>query len=250
MSLTVDQKELITSYALTFIECYKVFMACLLSIFVPQLCPETNTTCTLKENFSDLSRFNEFVIVFNFFTLGLFCTSYYYQSKRETYIITHLDMNKDKGDNTLEENLKDKTHSQTQQQVGTRIFNKIKYYNQLVFKLARYSTIIFIMNTAFSCVLIFYYFYDGFRSVTTLIANVLLVTQKLYSMYTITNNSISTSNECKKELALSLTRLEPVAYNDYDQDYIIKEDGTINRRDTTILNDIKMDKQEIELKQQ
>ena len=50
-----DSKELFISYVTTIIECYKVFVACLLVVFVPQYCEETKTTCTLKDNFSNLS---------------------------------------------------------------------------------------------------------------------------------------------------------------------------------------------------
>ena len=66
MKVSTDTKELIQSYAVSFLEAYKVLMACLLSIFVPQYCPETNQTCTLKENFSNLSMYNEFVITLTF----------------------------------------------------------------------------------------------------------------------------------------------------------------------------------------
>ena len=60
MGLTVNQKEYIQLIISNAVEIFKVFMACLLSVFVPQHCPETGTTCTLKDNFNNLSMFNEF----------------------------------------------------------------------------------------------------------------------------------------------------------------------------------------------
>ena len=74
--LNKDSKELLLSYLATVIECYKVFVACLLVVFVPQYCEESKTTCSLKENFSNLSRFNEFVLFYNFFTLMYFIYFY------------------------------------------------------------------------------------------------------------------------------------------------------------------------------
>jgi hypothetical protein len=94
MKITNDTKEIIQSYLISILEAYKVFLACLLSIFVPQYCPETKTTCTLSENFSNLTMYNEFVIVFNFLTLGAFLYLYFIQNRRETYLITHLYVDK------------------------------------------------------------------------------------------------------------------------------------------------------------
>ena len=50
--------------------------------------------------------------------------------------------------------------------------------------------------------------------ITTLITSILLVSQKLYTTLTI-------SSECirDKPIALSLTRLEPISFNDVDPDY-------------------------------
>lgn len=106
MGLTVNQKEYIQLIISNAVEIFKVFMACLLSVFVPQHCPETGTTCTLKDNFNNLSIFNEFVVVFNFITLFIFLNLYRVQNKRETYMISHLDINPEISDNALEESLK------------------------------------------------------------------------------------------------------------------------------------------------
>jgi len=209
--LTNDQKEILITYFSTVLECYKVLTACLLSIFVPQFCPETNATCTLSENFTNLTQFNEFVITMNFTTLACFIYLYYIQSKRETYIINHLEVNKNKSDNSLEENLK--SHAK-----GEKIFKRIKDHNIKVYLQIKRCMGIFYLNVLFSCILIFYYYYDGFRSVTSLIAYVLLISQKLYYMYSTMKNGTTKGDEF--DLALSLTRLEPISYNDIDPDYI------------------------------
>jgi hypothetical protein len=217
-----DSKELFISYVSTIIECYKVFVACLLVVFVPQYCEETKTTCTLKDNFSNLSRFNEFVLFYNFFTLIFFIYLYYIQSKRETYFITHLEINPNKPDNSLKENLSD--HS--------KILNKVSLLNRIVFNIIKFCTINFYINVVFSSILIFYYYYDGFRSVSTLLTSVLLVSQKLYNTYSIINKSCvsnGSQNESSenKILALSLSQLEPVSFNDIDPQYLNRHRDSI-----------------------
>jgi len=217
-----DSKELFISYVSTIIECYKVFVACLLVVFVPQYCEETKTTCTLKDNFSNLSRFNEFVLFYNFFTLIFFIYLYYIQSKRETYFITHLEINPNKPDNSLKENLSD--HS--------KILNKVSLLNRIVFNIIKFCIINFYINVVFSSILIFYYYYDGFRSVSTLLTSVLLVSQKLYNTYSIINKSCvlkGSQNESSenKILALSLSQLEPVSFNDIDPQYLNRHRDSI-----------------------
>ncbi len=125
--LSKDKQEILITYLSTAIECYKIFIACLFSIFVPQYCPETGTTCTLKENFSNLNRFNEFDIVMNYLNLGLFIYLYYTQNKRETYFITHLESNKNIADNGLKESLKNKSY----------IIDRVVEYNHKFYKIVK-----------------------------------------------------------------------------------------------------------------
>ena len=70
-------------------EFFKVIMACLLAIFVPQSC--NGDVCSFGQNFSGLNIFNAFVLGFNFLTLGNFLYLYWVEVKRETWIINHLD---------------------------------------------------------------------------------------------------------------------------------------------------------------
>jgi hypothetical protein len=204
MKITTDNKEILTSIFLTFVEGYKIWLASLLAIFVPQYCPDTGITCSFQDNFTELDTYNTFVLAFNFFTLFLFNYTFYIQNKREHYIITHLDVDDSKGNNTLSENI----HNYQ------KILEKIKQYNIKCYNVIIYTSIVFVLNTIFSSVLVFYFFYDGFRTVTTLIANVLLVSAKLYKFYDITKECIG-----DKPLALSVFRESPISYNVIDQDY-------------------------------
>jgi len=211
MELSINQKEYIQLIISNTVEIFKVFMACLLSVFVPQHCPETGTTCTLKDNFNNLSMFNEFVVVFNFITLFIFLNLYRVQNKRETYMISHLDINPEIPDNALEESLKN----------HQKILGRISGLNQTLYNWTVSCVTCHILNTIFSAVLIFYYYYDGFKSVTTLLTNFLLVCSKLYLCYDVSDRSLR-----PKTKALSCNKSEYASYNDVDKKYIQKVELT------------------------
>ena len=204
------RNEICMSFFSTLVEGVKIAMACLLSIFVPQYCEETGTTCTLQENFSNLTTFNEFVIFWNFFTLGFFINLIYVISKREAYFISHLEESRAEPYNSFPENLAP----------YPRIVMRVKQYNKRLKSCTYWTLGVFTLNVLFSAILIYNYFYDGFRSVSTLLANVLLVSSKLYALYT-------TANDCTgfKPLALSCTKQTSVSYNVVDEAYEIKSDG-------------------------
>jgi len=198
-----DQKEKLQSFGLTILECYKVLISSLLVIFVPQFCDDTQTTCSLSQNIYNLTNFNTFVLAFNFLTLFSFIILYFIQLKRETYIISHLDVDKSQSDISLEDNLKSYPN----------ILKRIRDQNLNFLKISKITTIIFNINIIFSIIIIFYYYYDGWRSVTTFITNVLLSFQKLTNSLT-----LDLSYE-GKTIALSSNRQEPVSYNVIDIDY-------------------------------
>ncbi len=199
-----NNTQIFSSIFSSIIEGIKITMATLLSVFVPQYCESTGTTCTLKENFSDLTSFNEFVIFMNFLTLGLFIKLIFVQNKREAYFISHLDESKDYPSNSLEENIKS----------YPRILFRVKKHNKILKKYTTIVTYIFSFNVLFSSILIFYYFYDGFRSITTLLSNVLLVSTKLYHL-----NSISKECNSFKTKAMSTIHQTTISYNIPDKNY-------------------------------
>jgi len=122
--MNTNTKEILISYFFTILEIYKVIMACLLSIFIPQYF-DSNI-------FYDISNFNKFVIFFNFITLILFIYFYYVQQLRETFFINHLEINKSKSYYSLKENLK-----------SNFIYNKVEYYNLKIYFFIKYYFIIY-----------------------------------------------------------------------------------------------------------
>ncbi len=207
-----DQQDLVTGVFFSIIEGVRISMATLFSIFVPQYCQETAATCTLQENFTNLTPFNEFVIFFNFLSLGFFSRLMYVMNKREAYLISHLEESRDHAYNSFIDNLKP----------YPKVISRVNDHNHLLKKWTRLTLLTYILNLIFSCVLIFYYFYDGFRSVTTLVANVLLVSGKLHSLITIYKECVE---KAERPLALSVSKTTQVSYNVIDPVYEKRKKG-------------------------
>jgi hypothetical protein len=202
---SANNSQLFITITSTLIDGVKVAMATLLSIFVPQYCAETGGTCTLQENFTNLTTFNEFVIGWNFITLGLFSYLAYVQNTREAYFISHLEEDLNQPYTSLHKIAKD----------YPKILNRVKAFNKKLYTWSKWTVIFFGCNVMFSSILVFYYFYDGFRTATTLLANVLLVSTKLYATIEICKKCNSS-----KPMALSTIHSTSISYNVIDDNYV------------------------------
>jgi hypothetical protein len=208
---TTNQKERFAYIGFLFQEAFKVLVSCLLSIFVPQYCEETNTTCTIYQNFQDLSPFNIWVIIFNFMTLSIFIYLYWFESQREFYFIKKLDNDPNYPDDNLESTLAHSIDDNEElKKDKTKIKDTIGHLNLKYDKIISISIAMFIMNAIFSSLLIFIWFYDGFRSVSSMITNLLLISNKLYKNWSIVSSS-------KKVSAVSTSLNEPISYNVLDK---------------------------------
>jgi hypothetical protein len=215
-NLTDNQKERLAYVGNLFSNGFKVLVSCMLSIFVPQYCenpevPGEGTTCTFQQNFENLTPFNAFVIGFNFFTLVLFVRMYFIESKREFYFIKQLDNNPEFADNYLETALKPvETDNSNTLYTKAKISDGVHHLNNKYHSSIKWSIVTFVLNAIFSSVLIFYFFYDGFRSVSSMITNLLLISSKLYKDW-----SIMSDGKNKLE-ATSTSMSEPIKYNTID----------------------------------
>ena len=136
--------------------------------------------------------------------LSMFVYLYYLQNKREAYLISHLDADRNHTVGSFTHNLSE----------YPRIVKRVSEQNQELHKTTKLIMKIFVLNFLFSSILVLHYFYDGFRTVTTLIANILLVTSKLTNMKQVLEECTSST-----PLALSTYRTAPVAYNVVDKNY-------------------------------
>ena len=178
-------------------DAFKVIMASMLAVFIPQACtieesktsiyesnfgaipPElaghlngsqtTTHICTFHENFSDLMDYNAFVLAFNFLTLGYFIYLYKVEITRERWMIDNLDYHKEKPDDAIL-TIKD-THPE--------LIEQLQIYNAKYMRTYKYIHVIYLMNFTFSAVLVLYYYYLDYRTATTLITNTILVSNKI-----------------------------------------------------------------------
>lgn len=184
-------------------ESFKIIMATLLSIFVPQSC--NDHLCTMEENFTNLIPYNKFVIAFNFTTLFYFIVLYYYELKREHWMIKHLEYDKTKNEYNLH-NYKD---------TYPKIIGELEIYNKKYAGIYYYLTYIYVSNIIFSAILLFYYYYLDYRTATTFITNVILCWTKVMKGYSL---SVQSRDE---NIAISYYNIKYISFNEIDPDHRI-----------------------------
>ncbi len=213
----------VTSFAS---DAFKVIMASLLCIFVPQQCQtiEDNrdifiaqfgdiaivehingtTTqahiCSFNENFADLIDYNTFVLVFNFITLGYFIYLYYIELRREKWLIYNFDYDKEKSDEnilTLKDTFPD-------------VMETLQKYNYKYMITYKYLHILYIFNFIFSAILVLYYYYYDYRTVTALLTNVILCSNKIRIGRSVSKESY------KNEYAYSFYNNKNLSFNVID----------------------------------
>ncbi len=215
-------------------EFFKVVMACLLAIFVPQSC--NGKVCTFEDNFSNLSIYNKFVIAYNFFTLGYFLYLYYIEVLREQWFITHFDYNPKESEYHLH------VYKTKYSNLFVRLQEKNKHYMN-TYSILKY---LYISNFIFSSVLVLHFYYLDYRTVTTLVTNVILCWSKVMKGYTLAKKSFD------EEIAISYYNIIHLSFNDLDEDYMIKNTPNIElvpkNQDEDLENKIKPDDLQIELK--
>lgn len=184
-------------------------MACLLAIFIPQSC--NDNLCTFEDNFTNLTIYNKFVIAYNFLTLGYFLYLYYIEVVREQLFITHFDYNPKESEYHLY------VYKTKYSNLFVRMQEKNKHYMN-TYNILKY---LYISNFIFSAVLVLHFYYLDYRTVTTLVTNVILCWSKVMKGYTLAKKSFD------EEIAISYYNILNLSFNDIDQDYMIKNTPNI-----------------------
>lgn len=182
-------------------EFFKIAMATLLALFVPQSC--AGQVCSFSQNFINLSIYNTFVLVYNFATLGYFIWLYYIEVDREKWMITHLDYDENQSEYYLynfRESHKD-------------IFDRLQQRNKIYLFTYNILKYLYISNFIFSAILVFHYYYLDYRTATTLVTNVILCWSKVMKGYDIAKKSVD------KEIGLSYYNTVNLSFNTIDKDY-------------------------------
>lgn len=203
-NLDSDQRQLILSIITYLAETFKLFIACLLTVFVPQRCTnQPDQICTLRDNFFDLIPYNIFSLIFNFITLSILILFYSIEFRREKWCIKYLDHTLDKSETNLKLEILD----------YPTYFDKLLYYNRIYYQFSIVSITVTFLNIIFSSFLIVYYYYLDYRSVLNIITNSLLILEKLFNSYKIA----ASSNE--ELCAISAYLITPIVYNTIDDDF-------------------------------
>lgn len=178
---------------------FKVIMASMLCVFVPQKCDDG--ICTLSENVTDLIAYNVFVLFFNIFTLFIFVILYCVELRREQWMISNFDYN---------EHLAD-LHLSTYKNEYQTLFQKLKKYNYMYFMIYKTIRLIYVLNFIFSAVLVYHYYYLDYRSITVLLTNILLCWQKIIKGIEISKDSYI------GDLAYSYFNVKNLSFNTIDK---------------------------------
>jgi len=201
---TEDQIQLLLSTISYIIDIFKLFYGCLLSVFVSQRCSNRHDQiCTLYDNFYELIPYNTFSLIFNFLTICLLIGFYSIEYVREKWCIEYLDHE--------ENDLGDRSEHDIRSY--PELLKRLTQFNQYYYYTACFSCILVSLNILFSSVLILYYYYLDYRSITNMITNSLLVIEKLYNSYKIAKSS--NTEQC----AMSSYLILPIIYNQVDKDH-------------------------------
>lgn len=201
MKLTKNQKQIYSMMFNLYLESIKVFMGCLLIMFVPQKC--NDHVCSMQEKLEDSRYYWTFVL--NVLTLLVFLKSYHKEYRREKFIINHFDINKKLPDNNLR-----LTTSQ-----NPAIMMKLLTYNEKFYKYTLFAIITGLINFACSSGVIIFNHYAGYKTVVSLMTNVLLISKTISSNYHLSKESYD------KRLALSTSVSEAVSYNQLEPRFAI-----------------------------
>ena len=179
MRISHDTLQKVSIIFTLIISSYTVIIGSFYCLFVPQACPDkvfiTNTTtvsshtCSLSENFTDLTTYNWVVLIFNAVTAAVLLVAFGYEYYREDWMVDQFDADESKPDNNLEKEIE--LYPEIKQK-----FIEISYRYYVLFLL---TAIFNVVNMILSAILIFYYYYDGNQSITTFITNTIIILTRL-----------------------------------------------------------------------
>ena len=193
---TQQRINVITNF---FSDSFRVIMASLLTVFVPQNC--NGEICSLTQNFSDLIPFNVFTLTFNVVTLFCFLLLYCIELRREKWMIFQFDYEEKEDDLNLT----------SFRQTHPQVFHNLDRFNSSYFKAYFYLRYFYVLNFIFSAILVLYYYYYDYRSATVLLTNVALCWSKISRGYTISKLSL------EKGLAYSFFNSKHLSFNVMDK---------------------------------
>tara|TARA_B110000305_G_scaffold3351_1_gene3262 strand:- start:1460 stop:2335 length:876 start_codon:yes stop_codon:yes gene_type:complete len=187
------------------LEVYRVIMGSCLILFVPQKC--NDTSCGLSENINRIDDYSVVCLSFNAITMVAFLFLYAVEFKRESKLISYLEVNKNKpmDNESISEEL-------TKLDISYKnILWNLDYY----YKVSGYISLVsFITNAILSAISIYSRYLDQ-TTITVFLTNILFMTLKIHEVISIVYTD--------KNVFLSAFLTERVQYNDVDPDKLNKQ---------------------------
>jgi hypothetical protein len=211
MKISQDTQQRLLAILYLVLDSYRIIIGSFFSIFVPQSCEDipslSNSTqtyhaCTLEDNTTNLTIYNQYVLGFNALTAAVLVATFVIEFRREHWLIKHLDVDPTKPDDNLAEQMK--THS--------ALSDSLHRLNRDYYLVLLVAAGMNLINAVSSAVLMAHY-YDGFKTTATFITNALLIVLRLVK-------SIQIARTCQIESkAQSVYLLEPTTFNVIEEKY-------------------------------
>ncbi len=198
-----DKKQILILIFFSISEIFKIVMATLLILFVPQKCEED--LCTMEQIINNYDGFTKFVLYYNFITLGVFLIFYFVEIRREIFLIKYLDI-----DNTLPDNNLPRLITNY-----PKVDKKLDKTNKNYYYIVNSMIFMVVVNFIISLICVFFNYAD-FKSLTSILSFTALTTSKVYNSYYISTNAM------KNDIFLSAYMTEYSSFNVMDNDYIKK----------------------------
>lgn len=212
MGLSQEFVQRVLSTGLALYNVYKAVMACLLAIMVPQACTDETTgitsDCTITENFQELDNFNIAVVVINFVTLAFSLGHAALVYRREALFLRMLDEDPSVTNNFL---VKVDERGRRIMDLYPRVRDTVVKYNTLVMFTSTATLVLYFVNVIVSAILVFGFWYAGFRTVTVFLTNMALNLSIIFSHWTKSRQGVKTG------VALSMYKSDPSVYNNIDR---------------------------------
>lgn len=205
MKIDMDMKERIYIFLLFLLQSYKVLMGSMLILFVPQSCGQDDHICTLSDILNNDDILNYFGLGVNGITTIIFILYYFIELHRENICIQYLDIDQNKGDNNLSNEIVNYPF----------IRNKIITMNNLYYSSTITAIIAYIINLGLSTGILVKN-YHSTATATSYLSFVILILMKLYNSYYISMDTKYNLN------SLSAYMTEFQSFNVIDKDYRTK----------------------------
>lgn len=192
----LEQNKYKISTAINFLrESFKIIISSLLSIFVSQSCG--GNLCTATDRVDELTSYDIFVLAFNFIVLGMFIILYFWEVRREKWMIEHLKY----------ESSHNEYHLNRYNEKYPEILDKLRSINQIYLKMYELLGILYLLNIIISGISIFGFNYLDYKTPISFITNVVLSISKIFRGRTLASRCLD------ENIALSYYNINNISYN-------------------------------------